>query len=199
MASGSITSWQIEEEKVEVVTDFLFLGSKIIDADGNCSHEIRRQLLLNRKAKTNLDSVLKSRDITLPTKVYIVKSDLPSGHVRLWEMDCKEGRAPKNWCLWTLVLEKTPENPLDSKEIRSVNLKGNKPWILVGRTDVQAEALILWLSDANSWLTGKVSDTGKDWWRKEKRVSEDKWLDGITDAMDMNLGKLRETARDRNS
>ena len=120
------------------------------------------------------NSVLKSRDITLPTKVYIVKSDLPSGHVRLWEMDCKEGRAPKNWCLWTLVLEKTPENPLDSKEIRSVNLKGNKPWILVGRTDVEAEALIFWLSDANSWLTGKVSDTGKDWWLKEKRVSEDK-------------------------
>ena len=145
------------------------------------------------------NSMLKSRDITLPTKVYIVKSDLPSGHVRLWEMDCKEGRAPKNWCLWTLVLEKTPENPLDSKEIRSVNLKGNKPWILVGRTDVEAEALILWLSDVNSWLTGKVSDTGKDWWRKEKRVSEDKWLDGLTAAMDMNLGKLRETARDRNS
>ena len=74
MASGSITSWQIEEEKVEVVTDFLFLGSKIIDADGNCSHEIRRQLLLSRKAKTNLDSVLKSRDITLPTHVHIVKA-----------------------------------------------------------------------------------------------------------------------------
>ena len=74
MASGSITSWQVEEEKVEVVTDFLFLGSKIIDADGNCSHEIRRQLLLSRKAKTNLDSVLKSRDITLPTHVHIVKA-----------------------------------------------------------------------------------------------------------------------------
>ena len=76
MASGPITSWQIEEEKVEVVTDFLFLGSKIIDADGNCTHEIRRQLVLSRKAKTNLDSVLKSRDITLPIHVHIVKAML---------------------------------------------------------------------------------------------------------------------------
>ena len=76
MASGPITSWQIEEEKVEVLTDFLFLGSKIIDADGNCNHEIRRQLVLSRKAKTNLDSVLKSRDITLPIHVHIVKAML---------------------------------------------------------------------------------------------------------------------------
>ena len=76
MASGPITSWQIEEEKVEVLTDFLFLGSKIIDADGNCTHEIRRQLVLSRKAKTNLDSVLKSRDITLPIHVHIVKAML---------------------------------------------------------------------------------------------------------------------------
>ena len=92
MASGPITSWQIEGEKVEVVTDFLFLGSKII-VGGDCSHEIRRRLLLGRKAMTNLDSVLKSRDITLLKKVHTVKAMLLSGHI--W-LDCKEGRMPKN-------------------------------------------------------------------------------------------------------
>ena len=90
MASGSITSWQIEGEKVEVVTDFLFLGSKIT-ADGDYSHDIRRWLLLGRKAMTKLDSVLKSRDITLPTKAHIV-----IGHVQLWELERKEGRTPNN-------------------------------------------------------------------------------------------------------
>ena len=95
----------------------------------------------------------------------------------MWELDHKESRVPKNWCLWTVVLEKTPENPLDSKEIRSVNLKGNQLWILVGRTDTEAEALIFWSSDANSWLIGKVPDAGKDWGQKEKRASEDE-MDG---------------------
>ena len=110
---------------MEAVIDFLFLGSKIT-VDGDCSHEIRRQLLLGRKAVRNLDSMLKSRAITLPTKVCI----------RLWssqwshpfrELDHKEGRTPKNLYLQTVVLEKTPESPLDSKEIKSVNLKGNQP------------------------------------------------------------------------
>ena len=126
MASGPITSWQTEGENVEVVTDFLFLGSKVT-MDGDCSHEIRIWLLLGRKAMTNVDSVLKSRDITLPTKVHIVKEGygLPSGYIRLWELDFKEGRVPKNWCLQTVVLEKT-ESPLDSKEIKPINLKGKQ-------------------------------------------------------------------------
>ena len=99
--------------------------------------------------------------------------DLPSGHIRLWQLDHKEGRAPKNWCLWTVVLEKTPESPLDTKEIRPANLKGNQPWILIGRTDTKGEAPIFWSPDVNSWLIGKVSDDGKDWGQKEKRASED--------------------------
>ena len=178
MASSPITSWQIEGEKVEVVTDFLFLGSKIT-ANGDCSHEIRRWLLLSWKAMTNLDSVLKSRDITLPANVYSQGYGLPSGHVWLWELDCKEGRASKNWCLRTVVLEKTLESPLDSKEIKPVNLKGNQPWILFGRTDAEAEAPVFWSPDANSWFIGKVPDAGKDWGQKEKRASEDEmagWL-----------------------
>ena len=136
---------------MEVVTDFLFLGSKIT-ADGDCSHEIRRHLLLGRKAMTNLDSVLKSRDVTLLTNVHIVKIQvygLPSSYIRCWELDCKEGRAPKNWYLQTVVLEKTPESPLDSK-IKPINLKGNQPCILIGRIDPESEAPVFWSPDANS-------------------------------------------------
>ena len=96
---------------------------------------------------------------------------LPSGHVWLWELDNKEGRVPKNWCLQIVVLGKIPQSPLDSKEIKSIHLKGNQPWIL-GRTDVEAETPVFWSFDVcKSWLIGKVPGTGKDWW--QKRVSED--------------------------
>ena len=98
---------------------------------------------------------------------------LLSGHVRLWELDSKEGRATKNWCLWTAVLEKTPESPTDSKEIKPVNLKWDQPWIFTGRTDAEAEAPVFWSSDANRWLFGKVPDAGNDWGGKEKRASDD--------------------------
>ena len=161
---------------VEVVTDFLFLGSKIT-ADGDCSHEIRRRLLLGRKEMTNLDSVLKSRDITLPTKVRIAKAMvLASGHVLSWELDCKEGRIPKNIYLWTVVLGKTHESPLDRKEIKPVNLKGDQPWIFTGRTDAEAKVPVFWSSDANSRFIGKVPDSGKDWGQKELKASEDEMV-----------------------
>ena len=97
---------------------------------------------------------------------------LPSGHVWLWELDHEEGRMPMNWYLQTLLLENTPESPLDSKEIIPVGLKRNRPWILIGRSD--AEAPEFWSSYTNSWLTGKVPDAGKDW--EQKRVSEDEMV-----------------------
>ena len=122
---------------------------------------------------TNLDSVLKSRDIILPTGPYSQDYGLLSGHLQLWELDHKEGRAPKNWCLWTVVLEKTPERPLNSMEIKLVNLKGNQPWLLVGRT--KAAAAVFWSPGANRQLIGKVPDTGKDWGQKN-RVSEDEMV-----------------------
>ena len=114
MTSDPITSWQIEGGKVEIVTGFLFLGSKIT-AYGDCSHELRRQLLLGRKMMTNLDRVLKSRD-DADKGPYSWGYFLPSGHIQLREVDCKEGRVTKNGCLWTVMLEKTPESLLDSKE-----------------------------------------------------------------------------------
>ena len=126
MASDPITSWQTEGEKVEVLTDFLFLGSKIT-LGGNCNHEIRRRLLLGRKAMTNLDSVLKSRDITLSTKVHIVKAmvfPVVTCTCESWTIRKAEHQRID---AFKLVLEKTPESPLDSKEIKPVNLKGNQP------------------------------------------------------------------------
>ena len=148
MASDPITSWRTYAEKVETVTDFIFLGSKIT-TDSDCSHEIKRRLLFGRKAMTNLDIVLKSRDITLPTKVYNSQSyGFSSSHVRMCNLDHKESWALKNWCFQTVVLEKALENLLDSKEIQPVNPKANQPWIFTGRTDAEAEAPILWPWDA---------------------------------------------------
>ena len=114
--------------------------------------------------------VEKQRHCSAYKGLYSQGYGLSSGHVQLWELVHKEGRAPKNWSFRTVVLEKTPESPLDSKKINPVNLKRNQPWILAGRTD--AEALVFWLSNANSQLIGKVLDAGKDWEQK-KRVSED--------------------------
>ena len=142
------------------LTNFIFGGSKIT-ADGDCSHEVKRHLLHGRKVMTNLDSILKTRDITLPTKVQLVDYGFSSSHVWMWKLDHKESWAPKNWSFWTVVLEKTPESPLDCKEIQPVNPKGNQSWIFIGRTDTEAETPILWLPDVKNWLVGKDPDAGK--------------------------------------
>ena len=148
---------------MEADTCFIFLGSKIT-ADSDWSHEIKRHLLLGRKAMTNLDGVFKSRDITLLTKVRIVKGmDFSSSHVQIWELDHKEGWALKNWCFWIMVLEKTLESPLDHQEIKPVNSKINQSRILIWKTDTEVEAPILLPPDAKSQLIGKDPDAGKDW------------------------------------
>ena len=129
MAFGPITSWQIDGETMETVIDFILGGSKIT-ADGDYSHEIKICLLLGRKVLTNLDSILKSRDITLLTKICLVKAVVfPVVMLWMWDLDHKEGWAPKNWCFWTVVLEKTLESPLDRKEIQPIHPKGNQCWI----------------------------------------------------------------------
>ena len=133
MASGPITSWQIDGETMEIVTDFIFLGSKIT-ADGDCSHEIKRSLLLGIKAMINLDSILKSRDIA-DKGPSSWSYGFSSSHVWMWDLDHKESWALKNWCFWTVVLEKTLESPLECKEIKTVNPKGNQSWIFIERTD----------------------------------------------------------------
>ena len=120
----------------------------------------------------NLDSILKSRDIILLTKVPIVKYMVfSSSHVQVWELDHKEDWAPKDWWFWTVVLEKTLESLLDSKEIKPVNPKGNQPWIFIGRTDAKAEAPILWPPDVNNRFIGKDPDAGEDWRQEKKGMS----------------------------
>ena len=174
MASGPITSWQIDGETMETVTDFILGGSKIT-ADGDCSHEIKRCLLLGRKVMTNPDSILISWDFAnkgLSSQSY----GFSSSHGWLWELDYKENWAPKNWYLWTVVLEKTLESPLDCKEIQPVHPKGYQSSIFTGRTNAKAETLILWPPDAKNWLIWKDSDAGKDWRQEEKRTTEDEMV-----------------------
>ena len=142
---------------------FYFLGLQI-HADGDCSHEIKRCLLLEKKVTTKLDSILKSRDITLPTNVRLVKAMVfPVVMYGCESWDYKESWTLKNWCFWTVVLEKILESPLDCKEIQPFHPKGDQFWVFIGGTDVEAETPILWPPDAESWLIWKDPDAGKDW------------------------------------
>ena len=134
---------------------------------------------------TNLDSIVKSRDITLPSQSY----RFSSGHVWMWELDYKESWAPKNWCFWTAVLEKTLDSPLDCKEIKPVKPQGNQPWIFTGRTD--AEAPILWPPGVKNWLIWKDLMLGKIQGGTRMGRQRIRWLDGITNTMDMSLNKLQ--------
>ena len=169
MASGPITSWQIDGETMATVTDFS-LGSKIT-ADDDCSHEIKRLLLLGRKVMTNLDSILKSRDITLPTKVHLVKTMVFP--VVMYGYDIWTIKKAEHWRIdafelwnWRRLL-----SPFDFKELQPVNLKGNQSWIFAERTDT--ETPMLWPPDAKSWLIWKDPDVEKDWRQEEKGTLED--------------------------
>ena len=163
---------------METVTDFILGGSKIA-ADSDCSHEIKRCLLLGRKAMTNLDSVFKSRDITFFTNKGPSSQsyDFSSSHIWMWELDHKESWALKNWCFWTVGLEKTLESPLDCKEIKSVHPKGDESWLFIGSSDAKAETPILWPPDEKNWLIGKDPDAGRDWrWEEKGTKGWDGWV-----------------------
>ena len=155
----------------------LFWGVSKITADGDCSHEIKRHLLHGKKAMINLDSILKSRDISLPTKVCLVKAMVfPVVMYGCESWTIKKAEHPKNWCFWTVVLEKTLESPLDYRKIQPVHPKGYQSWVFIGRTDAEAETLIIWPPDAKSTLIGKDPDAGKDWRQEEKGMTEDEMV-----------------------
>ena len=172
MAVGPITSWQIDGETVETVRDFIFLGSKIT-ADGDWHHEIKRHLLLGRKAMTNLDSILKSRDITLPTKVCLVKAvvfPVVMYGCESWTIRKAEHQridAFELWC-WRRLLRV----PWTARRSNQSILKEISPEYSCGRTDAEAETLIIWPPNVKNWLIWKDPDAGKDW-RREKGMTED--------------------------
>ena len=159
-----------------------FLICKIEELQG----EIKGCLLLGRKSMSNLDSVLKSRDITADKGLQSQSYGFSSSYVWMWELDHKESRALKNWCFQIVVLETALESPLDSKDTKPVNPKGNQPWIFTRGTDAGAEAPIIWPPDVMSQLIGKDSDAGQVWGQEEKGQQRKRWLDGITDSMDMS-------------
>ena len=183
MASSPITSWRIDVETVETVADFIFGGSKIT-ADGDCSNEIKRCLLLGRKVMTNLDSILKSRDITLPTNVCLVKAmvfPVVMYGCESWTVkkaECWRIDASELWC-WRRLLRV----PWTARRSNQSILKISPGCCLEG-VDVEAEIPMLWQPHAKSWLIWKDPDAGKDWGQEEKGMSEDEtvgwyhWLDG---------------------
>ena len=156
----------------------------LVFCSGDCRwwlhHEIKRCLLLWKKAMTNLDSILKSRDITLPKKVHLVKAMafIVIMYGWMWELNYKESWVTKNWCFWTVVLEKTLKSPLDCKETQPVHPKGNQSWLFIGTTD--AKAPILWPPDVKKWLIWKDPDAGKDWRQEEKWMTEDEMDASLT-------------------
>ena len=184
-------------KKVETVTDFIFFVSQIT-ADSDCSHKIKTFDPWKKSYYKPWQHLKKQRHC-YAAKVCIVKAMVfSSSHVEMWELDHEEGWAPKNWCFWTVALEKILESPLNSKEIKPVSPKGNQRWIFIGRSDAKAKApKILWLPDVKSQLIGRDHDAGKDWRQEQKRMTEDEMVGWHHRLNGLSLSKLQEMVKDR--
>ena len=173
LASGPITSWQIDGETVETVADFILGAPKSLQM-------VTAAMKLLTPWKESYEQP--GQHITKQGHYFADKGPssqgygFSSGHVWMWELDGEESWALKNWCFWTVVLEKTVESPLDCKESQPVFLKGDQSWVFIGRIDVEAETPILWPAYVKSWLIWKDPDTGKDWRQEEKGTTEDEMV-----------------------
>ena len=160
---------------METVTDFIFSGAKIT-ADCDWSHEIKTLAPWKKSYNQPGQHIKKQKHYFANKGLSSQSYGFSSSHVWMWELVYKESWMLKNWCFWTVVLEKTLESPLDCKEIQPIKPKGNQSWILIGRTDDEAEAPILWPPDAKNWLIGKDPAAGKDWRQEEKGMTEDEMV-----------------------
>ena len=196
MASGPITSCQIDGETVETVADFIFLGSKIT-AEVIAAMKLKDTCSLEEKLRPTRQHIKNQRHYFVNKGPSSQGYGFSSSHVWMWELNYKESWALKNWCFWSVVLEKTLENPLDCKEIQPVHPKGDQSWVFIGRFDVEAETPILWRPDAKSWLIWKDPVAWKDWGQEEKGMTEDEMVGCITDSMHMGLSRLQQLVMDR--
>ena len=175
MASGPITSWQIDGETVETVADIIFWAPKSLQMV-TAAMKLKDTYSLEEKYDQPRQHIKKQRHYFANKGPSSEGYGFSSSHIWMWELDYKESWAPKNWCFWTVVLEKTLESPLDCRKIQPVHSKGNQSWMFIGRTDVEAEAPILWPPDVKNWLIRKDPDAGKDWRQEEKEMTEDEMV-----------------------
>ena len=182
---------------METVTDFIFLGSKVT-ANGDYSHESKRHLPLESKIDDKpWQHIKKQRHYSANKGPSSQRYVFSSSHIWMWELDYKESWVPKNWCFWTVVLEKSRESPLDCKEIILSNPKGNQTWIFIGRIDIEAETPILWPLMRSVDSLGKILMLEKNEGGRRRGQQRMIWLDGVIDSLDMNLSKFQELVMDR--